>query len=357
MSEPTAVTPKELGLPETMPLPKRKDWRLGLVGFGGIARMAHAPAYQSQGWRIVAVADPDPAAQKLARGKFGVGRAYGDYRELVEDAEVEIVDLLTQPTVREEVVRAAAETGKPLITEKPFGTTFEECLRMVETAERAGISLAVHQNYRWMTPNYLAHHIVRQGLIGAPFFASIEIFGQQDAALAGHPFYGKCEDFLTVQWNNHLVDLMRYWTGREAARTFACTRRMEGQNFASDNLLCAISDFGPGLTGHILHHELLRSSLGGVRCRIDGDKGSLDFNFWGASLLLESQVLGKGQRRLDLSALDYPDSFSGSMGDFLLAIEEGREPMVSGRRNLPTIRTVLAQEESAKAGGKWVSCE
>ena len=48
--------PRELGIPETMPLPRRNDWRIGMVGFGGIARTSHAPAYHSAGWPVVAVA-------------------------------------------------------------------------------------------------------------------------------------------------------------------------------------------------------------------------------------------------------------------------------------------------------------
>ena len=43
------------------------------------------------------------------------------------------------------------------------------------------------------------------------------------------------------------------------------------------------------------------------------------------------------------------------MGDLLMAIEEDREPMVSGRDNIITIRTILAEARSARSGGKWVS--
>jgi len=42
------------------------------------------------------------------------------------------------------------------------------------------------------------------------------------------------------------------------------------------------------------------------------------------------------------------------MGNFLMALEEDREPMVSGRSNLVTIRTVVAEDESARSGGRWV---
>jgi predicted dehydrogenase len=237
---------------------------------------------------------------------------------------------------------------------------------MVEAADRAMIRIAVHQNYRWMKMNYLAHHIIKNGFIGDPFFASIEIFGQQDVSLAKHPFYSQCDNFLTVQWDNHLADLLRYWTGKDAIRVLARTGRMKGQHFKSDNLLVVIADFGEGLTGHILHSELLRSNLHGVQCRVDGDKGSLVFDFH-STLVLESSILGKetyipplggvgGGYTLDTSGLNYVSSHSGSMGDFLMAIEEDREPLVSGRRNLSTIRTILAEDESARSGGRWVTC-
>ncbi len=349
------ITLAELGISDSMPMPKRKDWRIGIIGFGRIARGAHIPAYKEVGWSVVAVADPDPNALKEAKEKYGINKLYKDYKALIADDDVDVIDLCTQPTIREDVILTCANAKKHVITEKPFGTTFEECQRMVEYAERSGIKLAVHQNYRWMRMNYIAHHIIKATLIGEPFFASIEIFGQQDVDLAKHPFYSCCDDFLTIQWDNHLEDLLRYWLGTNAIRVFAKTGRMMGQNFKSDNLLIVIVDFGNGLTGHILHTELLRSSLGGVECRIDGDKGSIKFDF-NSNLIIDSKVLGKGALKLDISGSSFFNSHAGSMGDFLLAIEEDKEPSVSGKNNLATIRTVIAEDKSAKLGGRWIMC-
>lgn len=347
------ITPSELKLPESFPLPKRNNWGIGIIGFGGIARGAHLPAYNEVGWNVVAIADPDPNAQKEAKEKYKIERVYSNYNELIADDAVEVIDLCTQPTIREDVVLTSANAGKHIITEKPFGTTIEECSRMVESAEKAKIKLAVHQNYRWMRMNYLAHHIIEKNLIGEPFFASIEIFGRQDVDLAKHSFYSKCDDFLTIQWNNHLADLLRYWTSVDAVRVFARTGRMMGQNFNSDNLLLSISDFGKGLTGHILHSELLRSSLGGVQCRIDGSKGSITFDF-GSNMILD--ISGKEAYNVDLSETNFVSSHAGSMADFLIAIEENKEPSVSGKRNLATIKTVIAEDKSARLGGRWVIC-
>jgi len=348
------TTPSELGLPDAIPLPKRADWRIGIIGFGGIARHAHLHSYESVGWPVVAVADPDPDARRAAK-EASISNVYADYNDLIRDDSVEVIDLCTQPTVREEVIRAAAEAGKHLIVEKPLAVTIDECLRMVEIAQSAGIKLAVHQNYRWMKMNFLAHHIIARGLIGEPFFAAVEVLGQQDVGLAGHPYYSTCEGFLTVQWDNHLADLLRYWTGSSARRVLARTARMNGQNFVSDNWLAVIADLGDGLTGHILHTELLRSSLGGTRCRVDGSKGSIVFDF-DKTLRLQSQDLGDDVYEIDGCDLTFRGSWCGTMGDLLISIEEDREPLVSARRNLGTIHTILAEEESARQGSVWVSC-
>jgi predicted dehydrogenase len=348
------ITPRELSVSDEIPLPQRADWRIGMIGFGGIAQGAHLPAYLGVGWDVAAVADPNPEAQAAAR-EAGIERVYSSHRDMIADGAIEVIDLLTQPTLREEIVRDVVEAGLPLITEKPFARTVVECARMVDIAASNGVPLGVHQNYRWMRMNLLAHHIVGQGLIGTPYYAAIEVHGTQDEQLHSHNFYSVCDDFLTIQWNNHLADLLRYWTGRDAARVLTHTGRMNGQTFASDNLLLSIHDFGDGLTGHITHSELLRSDLHGVWCRVDGDKGSIAFD-WHSWMRIDSRELGGGPKNLMVDDAEYAESFAGSMGDFLLAIEAGREPLVSGRRNLATIRTITAEHQSALNGGIWVDC-
>jgi len=350
MSEST-VTPDQIGLPTAIPLPVRTDWRIGMVGFGIIAG-DHARAYRAADWKIAAVADPLPEARERARVQAEPDRIYEDYSEIMADPDVDVVALLTHPSLREPVIRAAASAGKHVLTEKPFGSTLAECERMVETAAAAGIHLAVSQNYRFFPSNFYAYHLVRQGYVGKPFFASIEIFGTLDVGLKDNPFYSVCTDFLTVQWNTHLADLIRYWTDRDPRRICCSTRRMEGQNFVSDNLLLSMVDFGPNLTGHILHTELLRSGMSGAPCRVDGDAGSIAFDLWGKSIRISSSQFG--DQVLDLSTSQFLPSQCGTMGDLLISIEEGREPLISGRRNLSTMRHVIAEQESSNAGGVWV---
>ena len=354
MNEQNSVTAQQLGIQHEIPLPKRRDWRIGMVGFGLIASY-HADSYKKAGWNIVAIADPDPEARDRAVKAVEGVRLHSTYEDLIADDDVEVISLLTQPTLREPVVAAAAKAGKPLMTEKPLGTDLVDCERMVEHMDKAGVPFAVSQNYRWGGANFIASQIIEKGLIGTPFFGSIEIYGRQDVDLKDHPFYSKCTNFLTLQWNNHLADLLRFWLRKDARRVFALTRRMEGQNYVSDNLLFSIADFGDGCTGNIVHSELLRSELRGAPCRVDGDEGSIVFNLHGSEVRLHSP--SENSEPVTVTWPPMLPSMSGTMGDLLLSIEEGREPLVSARRNLATIRQILAEEESVQAGGAWVAID
>ena len=93
------------------------------------------------------MADIDESAREKVRNEYGVQHIYADYQDLLADGSVKVIDLMTQPVVREEVVAAAAEAGKRLITEKPFGLSVMECERIVAATEAAGTRLAVHQDY------------------------------------------------------------------------------------------------------------------------------------------------------------------------------------------------------------------
>jgi predicted dehydrogenase len=345
------INAEDLGIPSAIPLPKRTNWRLGFVGFGWFAD-THLKAYSRVGWSVTAVAAPSLASRERAR-RAGVQRLYEDFHDLIADDEVDVILILTQPTLREEIVKAAAAARKPVLTEKPLALHLDECERMVRTAAEAAIPFAVSQNYRWAGANFIAHHVVQKGLIGTPFFASIEIYGTQDVDLKDHAFYSTCRDFLTIQWNTHLADLLRYWTGMDPERVFAVQNRMVGQNFVSDNLFTSIVDFGEGLMGHIVHSELLRSSLKRKPCRIDGDEGSIQFELSGSLLEIQSKQLGEGVKSIEIAPTQLLPSQCGAMGDLMIAIEDGREPFVSARRNVATMRQVLAEQASIRAGGAW----
>jgi predicted dehydrogenase len=116
--------------------------RLGLVGTGYWARIAHAPALGStEGVEFAAVWGRNfEAAAALGEHHGAVG--YRDFDEFL--AQVDAVAFAVPPDVQSGLAVRAAEAGKHLLLEKPIAVTMGEADALVETVGRAGVATAVY---------------------------------------------------------------------------------------------------------------------------------------------------------------------------------------------------------------------
>ena len=129
--------------------PSKKDYGIGLVGCGGIARNAHLPAYKQFGYRVVHACDIAEDNLQAAIEEFDIPRGTTDLDELLADPEVEIVDLAVHANQRRPLVERIAEAGKPIFSQKPFAMDWQEAGEMVAICEEAGVTLMINQQARW----------------------------------------------------------------------------------------------------------------------------------------------------------------------------------------------------------------
>lgn len=352
MSQSKVLTTARLGLAGSPQVGPRGS-RVAMIGYGGIAR-THTDAYLKAGYEVVAVADTAADARERARQVLPGAKVFADYGQMLDAVDCDAVGLYTHPTLRTDAIDAAFAHGRPVLTEKPLAGTVTEAKSLAALAAERRLPLAVSQNYRWIGANWVARQLIEAGLVGDPHYVGLQIYGTQDRDLKDHPFYSTCTDFLTVQWNTHLVDLQRYWFGRDATRVWAATRRPAHQNLVSDNFLTTLADFGHGASGQVIHHELLAAGLAGMPCRVDGTEGSIEFHVYGNEVKLSSSRVEGGVPVVVRPQDEMLPSMAYSMGDLLLSARDGREPVVSAARNLGTLTQVFAEDRSAHAGGTWI---
>lgn len=104
-----------------MPMAQMDTVRIGLVGSGFAARL-HAEAYaQVSGIQpVLAVcASIDPKSGAFA-AQYGISKVCADYRELLSDPTIDIIDIVTPPAIHSECVLEALRSGKHVICEKPL---------------------------------------------------------------------------------------------------------------------------------------------------------------------------------------------------------------------------------------------
>ncbi|GGF46278.1 dehydrogenase [Aliidongia dinghuensis] len=98
-----------------------KTVRVGLIGSGFVAEL-HMYAYKrvyGVDAQVVAVAARGDQVEAFAR-KHGIAGTHRDYRALLTDPAIDVVDICTPPALHTEMILAALEAGKHVICEKPF---------------------------------------------------------------------------------------------------------------------------------------------------------------------------------------------------------------------------------------------
>ena len=147
---------------------------IGVIGMGWMGE-AHSRAYRAipdrfndSGIvpRLVVCADAVEARAEQARQRFGFERATSDWRDVLSDPAVEVVDITAPNGMHLELIRAAAEAGKHIACEKPVGRRPEETIAGVAAAQATGAITSVGYNYRWAPVVQYARQLIVEGKLG-----------------------------------------------------------------------------------------------------------------------------------------------------------------------------------------------
>ncbi len=143
------------------------EYRVGLIGLGGISR-AHMHGYTSlPEAQVVAAADVSQAALDKFGEQWPGTALYSDYIEMLAKERLDIVSICTWPPLHADMVVAAAEAGvKGIACEKPMALTRSDANRMVEACAASGTKLVVGHQRRYNLRYTQAKAALDSGAIG-----------------------------------------------------------------------------------------------------------------------------------------------------------------------------------------------
>ncbi|MCU0635933.1 MAG: oxidoreductase [Gemmatimonadaceae bacterium] len=137
---------------------------VALVGFGMAGRTFHAPLISSTpGLALRWVVSQQGAA---ARTAFPSARVTPWLREVLDDANTELVVIATPTAMHAEQARAVLEAGKHVVVDKPFATSVAEAERVLQVAERVGRMAITFQNRRFDSDYLTLRALVQGGVLG-----------------------------------------------------------------------------------------------------------------------------------------------------------------------------------------------
>src|SRR4051812_46430862 len=115
---------------------------------------------------LVAIAGRDEQAVREAAERYGFERAVTDWRELIDDPQIGLLDNVGPNALHAEPTIAAAEAGKHVICEKPLARSADEAYEVWRRVAATGVKHLCAFNYRFVPAVRLAREMIEAGELG-----------------------------------------------------------------------------------------------------------------------------------------------------------------------------------------------
>lgn len=149
--------------------------KVGIIGCGGIANGKHMPSLKKlENVQMTAFCDIIAERAEKAAKEYGTADAkvYTDYKELLEDKEIEVVHVLTPNREHADITIDALYAGKHVMCEKPMAKTAADARRMYEAAEKTGKKLTIGYQHRQKAQSIYAKEYIDTGALGEIYYAN-----------------------------------------------------------------------------------------------------------------------------------------------------------------------------------------
>ncbi len=320
--------------------------KIAIIGCGGVSRM-HFEAYMPhpERVRVVAAVDTNPERVAWAQREYGVPRGFHSLDEALAQADWDVAVVCTPTPVRAAVVATLARAAKHLMVEKPMADSSAEAQRMVETCERAGVTLAVNQNFRYHYPFEAARQRIAEGRIGrVRGILQVDLMLRRDSgwrvAAPRHAL-----SVMGVHW----FDGFRWMLGDEARSLLCTTYRSPAIAAAGESDAFVQITFAGGAVATLV--ESFSCPVSKTQTVVVGEQGSLLLTYDGLSLFdLEHRGTPTEQWDNPMRGRNKPRATFVDIDLLFTALELGVAPPHSGRDNLGTIAMLDGAYRSAAEG-------
>ena len=284
--------------------------RIAVVGTGGISH-AHIKAYLQYPERciIVALVDIIPGKAQRVKEQYHLDAdVYLDHHQIL-DKDIDLVDVCTPPFVHAEITINALKNGKNVVCEKPMAASLEECDAVLRARDESGKKLSIIAQNRFRKPIRDLKALLDSGMAGKVRQVTVNSLW-----FRGHSYY----------------DL--WWRGTWETEGGGCTL----------NHAVHIATVTASVISHGEDQELI------FQC--EKAKLAFPYSVFASQPQPNGFPLTEPDKAFEKEAEDYLSALppleyemhDGQLNDVLCALEEDREPAITGEDGRRTIELITA---------------
>jgi UDP-N-acetyl-2-amino-2-deoxyglucuronate dehydrogenase len=354
--------------------------RTALVGVGKVTDLHASALVHLPESHFTAVCGRNREKTENYAEKYGV-KAYTDVSDMVTREKIDVVIVCTPHPNHREPTIAALESGANVLIEKPLASSLEDCDAMIEASRRNGRQIGVISQRRWYLPVQRVKRAIDDGKIGKPVFGTVNMLGWRDRAYyESDPWRGTWSaegGGVLVNQAPHQLDLLQWFMG-EIQECYGVWSNLNHPYIEVEDTANAILKFRSGAVANII---VSNSQKPGIFCKVHvhGENGASvgvqtdggAMFVAGMSTILEPPVIDlwtvPGEQGMFPEWVkEESDFFNGlpnqmeyyherNIEDFLRAVLEGREPLITGEEGRVTVEIFTAIYRSNRDGRpvKW----
>ena len=285
---------------------------IGMLGYAFMGK-AHTNAFKKIPYmmyppvaipKLVGIAGRNKGAVDAAAKRYGYENAYTDWRDMLENDDIQVFDNGGPNDAHAEPTIAAALAGKHVFCEKPLARTAEEAKSILDAVQKTGVKNMVAFNYRFVPAIQQAKKLIESGKLGKIYHwraVYLQEWGMDPEMPTSWRFQKDIAGSGSLgDLGAHIIDLARFLVGEPKAvsgmtRTWI-TERPDGSGGMVksdvDDGIVALLDFENGALGTVEATRFAQGRKNYNSFEINAENGSIQFNM---ERLNELNVFWKGE--------------------------------------------------------------
>lgn len=328
--------------------------RVAIIGTGNISK-SHIKGYleYQDRCKIVAMVDIYPEKAKAKIEEFGLkdAKIYSSYKDMLEKEDIDLVSVCTPPYVHAEISIECMKAGMNILCEKPMASSLEECDKMLQTAKETGKTLGIVAQNRFRSAIMNLKKTLDADMIGKIRWVDVDSYWWR-----GHSYYdlwwrgtwetesGGC----TLNHAVHHIDMLNWMMGGIPKKVNAVLGNVAHDNSEVEDVSVAVLQYDNGaiarLTSSLVHHgENQKIEFQGSEARISAPWNVTASTSKGNGFPVKNTELEEELTKFyeGLPELKQ-EGHTGEIDDVLTALENGTEPLITGKSGRNTIELITA---------------
>ncbi len=334
----------------------------GVIGCGGIASRRTIPEglTKAKNARLISVMDIDKDKAKEVGERFGLEYST-DIEDILNDSRIQAVYIATPVYLHKEQVIKSAISGKHILCEKPLALNSKDAEIAIDICKKNNVKLGVGYMMRFHSLHKKAREMIKNGELGEIVFARAQLscwYPPIQGAWRQDPTLGGGGSLIDM--GSHCLDLLEYILDTEI-ETVSCFADNVIHNYKSEDSSVVMVRFKNKAHGVIDSYFNIPDNSSKNRLEIYGTKGSLlaegtigqsSYGEMVAFLEKDSKGYDASQiREMEVGIkieVPFVNIYQAEIEAFSSAIEEDKDPPVSGEIGLWSLRVIEACYESSK---------